>query len=131
MTRSQLMAWIWTAVILVACWIPGRYLKDLESGPSPDFPTDKVVHFTMFAGFAALWTRAGGGGWATFRVFLIGALLAVGTELGQGLRIVARDPDVLDVTADLAGLLLGVCVPPAFVHDTAREREECGTEITA
>jgi VanZ family protein len=86
--------------------LPARWTPSLEPGREGGrvFSADKLIHFTLFAAFGALWLRSRSrlGGVAT--VFLGGAMLAVLTELGQELPIVGRDGNLWDVIADVVGL---------------------------
>src|SRR5206468_11906973 len=107
--RPPTLALAWT-VLLGALWlVPGRWLRDesklLGVGVSH---LDKVGHCGLFAVFGLLWARAGRGPRRGAWIVAGGVALAVLTEVGQGLPIVARDPDVLDALADVAGLLPGV-----------------------
>lgn len=109
MRMRTLVAWIWTGLLLVACWIPGRWLHGDESRMHLGISNlDKVVHGTLFAGFGLLWGRALGTRGRTARVVAVGLLLAVVTELGQATPVIARDADPLDALADAAGLFLGL-----------------------
>ena len=118
MASPKVWAAAWTLALLAGCLAPGRVTRRWE----PDRPRagsllDKAAHFAMFAGFGALWMRAGSGDRAAARVAALGAVLAVATEVLQGLPLIRRDPDILDVLADLAGLLIGVAVPPIGRHE--------------
>ena len=97
-----------TALVLVACLIPGAWLR-AESRMSVGVShLDKLVHGVLFAQLAWSWMRAGGGRHRAAWVLGAGAALAVLTELAQGLPAIARDPDPLDALADVAGLLVGL-----------------------
>ena len=94
----------WALVIIALCSIPGPSLPDSEL-----LSFDKVGHFGMFFIGALLWLWT----WPydTGRVLLVGLALSVGTEVYQGLApFLGRSPDVLDVVADLAGLVAGTGV---------------------
>ena len=109
----------WTILILVLCFLPADWLgvAAVEEGffripmPAPD----KVVHFTLFAGFAVLWTLASWPRRAAVAVAAAGLALAVGTELGQNLPIVARDGNLLDALADSLGVLAGATLAPVYL----------------
>lgn len=108
MPSRKLVAWAWTALILVGCWTPG-YLLEEDSGPAAqEIPhLDKLAHGGLFAVWGVLWIFAvppRRAGW----VLAGGTALAVVSELGQGLEIVQRDPGLLDVLADIVGLAIGV-----------------------
>jgi VanZ family protein len=114
--RWTLYAWAATLVLLGLCLLPKRYVPAGERiGPSIPHQ-DKVVHFVMFGAFGLCWSRAGQP-LATrptrLRVALVlgaAAVLAVATELLQGLDAIHRDPDVFDALADFAGAVAGVAV---------------------
>ncbi len=71
---------------------------------------DKLIRFTLFAGFGLLWTRVSWCRNRWFSVILAGLALAVISELGQGLEIVGRDPNLLDTLADFAGVCASVAL---------------------
>jgi hypothetical protein len=102
----------WTAVILVLCWIPARWLGLQEyvpdTGGFPLPPPDKLIHFSLFAGFSLLWIGAAWPRRVALRVLLAGLALAVLTELGQDLPFIARDGNLPDGLADSAGIVAGV-----------------------
>jgi hypothetical protein len=104
------LALAWTALILALCLTPSQWLPRSESDGSPfRIPhLDKVLHATMFAGFGLLWSWAVASRKRWAGVLIAGALLAVGTEVLQGLPIVHRDGDFFDGLADLLGTVLGV-----------------------
>ena len=110
MRMPALLAWSWTVVILVICWLPRMYVPTHEAGPLvARWHFDKVVHAGMFTVFAYLWMRALAGRPRPLRtVVAAGLALAVVSELGQENRYVWRDASVLDGMADLAGVALGV-----------------------
>src|SRR5882724_8760727 len=51
MSLRARLAWLWTLVILVLCWIPRSILSIHEKGPKPFFVPnfDKLVHLGIFA----------------------------------------------------------------------------------
>jgi hypothetical protein len=116
-----LMAVIWTLVIMMLCWLPGDFVRQVEGESSwfriPDL--DKVVHSSIFVTFAVLWARV----WSSRRRFawiaLGGFVLAVVTELVQLLPIVGRDGEIPDVLTDAAGVLIGIAIAP-LVEPLAR-----------
>jgi VanZ family protein len=120
-------AWAWTVLILVACWLPGRWLH-VDESPRHGMPhLDKVVHGMLFAGFGFLWLRALRARGRTARVLAIGLALAVLTELGQATAFIARDADPLDALADAAGLLLGLGAA-WFGLPAPTDEVQCGTD---
>jgi VanZ family protein len=83
-----------------------------ESGPGLIPHIDKLVHFGMFAGFSLLWMNARpprprGRAWGA-AVLAAALVLAVATEVAQGLPAVNRDPDPLDGLADAVGAFVAV-----------------------
>ena len=78
-------------------------------------PTDKIVHFLMFLPFPLLsfWafdkyteTPWASVGW-TLLTFIVGGLVAAGTEIGQAFLTDYRSGDPADFRADLVALALG------------------------
>lgn len=107
MSRRAMIAVAWTIVVLILCWMP----RDSMSKPEGSYVIphlDKAVHAGMFGMFGALWTWAGRGRRPAGLVFLCGLALAIVTELGQGISLVNRDPDMLDALADLVGTAVGI-----------------------
>ncbi|PSK89496.1 VanZ family protein [Taibaiella chishuiensis] len=104
--RAILFAVLWTLLILVACFIPGREVPDVR------IPfIDKWVHFVLFGGFSFLWlcTRKRAVPCTGLVVFLASVALGYGVELIQGSGITSgRSYDMYDVYADSVGGLLGV-----------------------
>lgn len=130
------MAWGWTALILVACWLPSRHVPEDDLG-GLEFRIphlDKVIHATLFAGFGYLWLMAGRPGWIRAAgLWAAGVALAVATELGQGLEVVGRDPTLGDGLADVVGLTLALGGTLIFVQGrqcvrgrSARASDEAG-----
>lgn len=119
-----IMAVIWTIVIMVLCWIPGRMVHRIENGslwfkiPS----LDKLVHGGIFIVFAILWARLGTSRRRFTWIALGGLGLAVITELVQKLAIIGRDGTWGDGAIDIAGILLGIVAAP-LVEPWARRIE--------
>jgi len=122
-SRRNLWAWAWTAMILAACWFPRTLMPVDETRHRlhrvPHL--DKLVHFSMFAGFGLLWMRVDPARRRGLGVLAGGCLLAIVSELGQGLPIVHRDPSVLDGLADTLGLVAGMAAT-----SPARRRGDAG-----
>jgi hypothetical protein len=110
MSPRALLAWSWTLVILVLCWLPRRYFPEGERLPRtifvPNF--DKIVHMGIFVVFAFLWMRVDRAADQTRRVLVAGLALAFISELGQELPIVRRDANVFDWIADSLGVVVGI-----------------------
>ena len=103
---AVLIAIIWTALIFVACFLPGNEL------PNVQIPMiDKWVHFLIFAGFSFLWYLTMPKANALKTCFLILLSFAIGymVELIQGSSWVkGRAYEVNDVIADGIGGIIGV-----------------------
>lgn len=108
------LAWTITAGLLAATLAPASWIAFLRGGgPGEEHvsavlfglvPFDKFVHFSLFAALSTAWVGALPPRWSTFgKVLAIVVVLAVGTELLQGLPIIARDGGVADGLADLIG----------------------------
>lgn len=104
--RTAALAVIWTALIFVACLLPGRDIPDV-SVPL----IDKWVHFFIFGGFSFLWLctlkqdelRNG------LIIFLLSVTLGYAVEWLQGSGITeGRSFDLYDLLADSIGGLLGL-----------------------
>jgi VanZ family protein len=115
MTKRYAMAWCWTALILVLCWLPKAWLPiSEEQGPrgAPPLNLDKAVHFALFAGFSILWARAvsrpGLGGPTV--VFVAGLAVAAISEAGQEWSYIGRDATVADGLADVLGVVSGLAI---------------------
>ncbi len=108
------LAWIATVVIVALCLWPKAWMPVREKTASAPRHTDKVIHFAMFAAYGILWTR---GRTPTPKraaaVFAGAVVLAVATELLQGLPVISRDPDPLDALADVVGGFMGIALVSA------------------
>ncbi len=120
---ATVLAWGWTLLILLACWLPNRHMPvDETRGFHFHVPhLDKIIHATMFAGFGYLWMHAGRlGRGRALAVFGAGLCLAVLTELGQMTEFVGRDADWDDGLADLVGLGLALIVTLVWARNQTR-----------
>ena len=110
--RWTLLAVAATILLLVGCLAPRRLIPPGERLSWKMPHQDKVAHLGLFAAFGLTWMRAGGSRRRSLRkaglVLTAAVVLAVGTELAQGLEWIHRDPDALDALADLAGALGGI-----------------------
>jgi VanZ family protein len=127
-----LAAAIWTLLILVLCWMPRDLVRQVEDESSWfEIPhLDKIVHWAIFAIFSILWLRV-----RQFRrpvgwVILSGFVLAVVTEIVQGLSVIGRDMSFADMVTDCIGVVVGVAVAP-FVEPVARAIESRLSRPTA
>ncbi len=109
--RRKHFAWFGTVLIVALCLWPKNLLPASETSSKNPPHADKVVHLAMFAVFGLLWMRAcpESRSKATF-IFAAGVVLAIGTELAQGLSLIARDPDPLDALADVVGTAIGIAL---------------------
>lgn len=99
------MASIWTVLILVGCFMPGRDVPDIQVPLA-----DKWAHLVLFGGFVFLWLcvvqRPGFRKWVG--LFLLGCALGYLVELIQGSGLVSgRSKDMKDVLADSIGGAVG------------------------
>lgn len=97
----RLLPWIWTATLLVACFLPGKLVE-----PAVTLWLDKIAHFVLFAGFSGFWLLTKPH--HLRQVLIAGVLLAALTEIGQGVLPIGRSAEGWDLGADLLGLLAGV-----------------------
>jgi VanZ family protein len=133
MSRRDFWAWAWTALIVVVSWIPEHVmgLKEEENKTIQTFQLDKVAHVALFFGFAWLWMDAAWSRRRVARVLGTGLLLAVVTEIGQESALVGRDANLLDLLADLLGLILGVAAYRLLVPRNERLRVVSSRGLTA
>ena len=91
----------YTGLLLFLLWSP-------PTETPPLFPhDDKVFHALAFSGIGASWW------WATHRVrvvAVVGIVMAVGTEVVQGMLPWPRAMDPLDMLADVVGVAAGLWV---------------------
>ncbi len=118
--RYRRLAWATFIAILLMLSLPGHWIEGLKvwiqallqfppSGlESWDFPTDKLIHASLFALCAALFVR----GWTTFQdrwwlVCLMLFLYGLVTELIQRF-VPGRSATLGDLLADGMGVVVGV-----------------------
>ena len=112
--RQTRVAWLGTLVVVGLCLWPKSWMPINESAARTPTHVDKVIHFAMFATFGILWTR--GRTPATKHAALVFAgavVLAVATELLQGIPAIGRDSDPLDALADVVGGFMGIALVSA------------------
>jgi VanZ family protein len=106
--QFKVAAIIWTIVILIGCFTPGKEL------PKVDVPMiDKWVHMVFFSVFAILWlftnpTRKIGG-----LIRLLGIIILFGAfiEVMQGiLAFLGRSMEFMDAVADTIGGIIGISI---------------------
>ena len=106
------VAALWTFVIFFLCWMPGKWVQEVEGG-SPWFQVpdlDKVVHWGIFVLFTVLWLRTGTSRSRYAWVALGGLAVAAISELVQMLPAIGRDGEVGDAITDLIGVVIGLAV---------------------
>lgn len=108
------LAIAWACLILVACWLPPAALPQESGTTAGKLQVDKLIHFALFAVFAWLGMGAEIARGRAGRVFGVGVLLAVVSELGQAVPIVGREPGLPDLLADALGAFAGVVVAPLW-----------------
>jgi hypothetical protein len=110
MSPRARLAWSWTLVILLLCWLPRAYIPENERVPGPFFipHLDKLVHMGIFVVWAFFWMRVAQPPHQGRRVFLAGVALAILSELGQMVPIVHRDAGFEDGLADILGVAVGM-----------------------
>ena len=108
------MAVLWTIVIMLLCWLPGRVVEQVEAGSGwfKIVNLDKAIHSAIFVIFALLWARVGSSRRRFAWIAVGGVIFAAITELGQLIPAVGRDANVRDLIADSAGVLIGIVVFP-------------------
>ena len=104
MPRSvwRLVAWGITILVVGLCFLPG---DDIGGPQVMDY--DKLLHGLAFAAIGFAWVRSG---FDLVGTLVLGLVLALGTELGQQYLVEGREGDVLDLAADVGGLLLGTLI---------------------
>jgi VanZ family protein len=96
----QLIALGLTAGLLVLCFLPADATPE-----APVVNFDKVLHVVAFATVTFAWRRAG---LSMLQALILGLALGVVTEGGQTLLANGRQGDVLDLAADVVGVLLAL-----------------------
>lgn len=117
-----------TLLTLVLCSLPGDAVEPLydavrlmlrsmaEGGGHGKslLSADKVAHFVMFAGVAALWMLKFKSPKANLWVLVAAIAFGAGIEVEQKLWIAGRHGDVWDLLADSLGAITGInCVMAA------------------
>lgn len=102
------LAFVWTLVILILCFLPSDEVPDVH------IPLiDKWVHFIMFGTFSFLWVST----FLRFKkyhlvlIFITAVLYGWFVEIVQGqLTFLGRSQDNMDVLADAVGGFIGLVV---------------------
>lgn len=114
--RARLAARVAFVVLLLATLVSFLTPADDLADPGVD---DKVAHAVTFAVMALAGRVAGWGP----RTLLAGlAAYAVATEVLQHVLPIGRHGDVLDVVADLVGVLLGLALASVVARSVVRRR---------
>ena len=114
---ARILFFLYLAAVLVLCF--GQF-KDAPSLPWTllGIPSDKIVHFCMFFPFPILAFLAFDKYTHTPRstflfsgiTFLVGVVLAFGTEWGQAHLTTYRSGDPLDLVADVSALFISTLI---------------------
>lgn len=107
---------LWTALLITLCVVPAGWLPHWAWCGRH---TDKFVHVMLFCGYGLLWTLASTVPNRQYYVLAVGIVLAVITELVQGIPGLHRSPDVGDLVADIVGLVIAVTIV-AYVGEYQR-----------
>ncbi|CAN5845725.1 hypothetical protein BH23PLA1_BH23PLA1_01070 [soil metagenome] len=134
MSKQAALALAWTLVILTICWLPTKYVQpDVKPGGFSlgELHVDKLGHTGIFAILSYLlisvpWLRQRPG-----LVVFLGGVVAVVSEVGQGLLPTGRTADLFDLLADLAGVFLGVWVYRRLRGPLSERSVEQGVEVSA
>jgi len=124
----QIIFWLYVAGVLFLCF---GHFDSTPSVPLSFFgiPTDKIVHFTMFFPFPILaffaFDRFTDSVKSTLlftgATFIVGLILAFGTEWGQAHFTEYRSGDSMDLLADTLALFLSSVL--VIVVDIVKQRK--------
>lgn len=131
---SLILAILWTTAIMAMCWVPMSLFGSGDDAGHGlfDIPYfDKVVHFSIFVGFAVLWHLATSGARRSFQIVAWGIGLAILTEVVQQLPLIGRESGFDDAAFDVAGLLLGALVMRRLTASTSRKPASALAETSA
>ena len=112
---------IWTLVIGILCCMPGSMIPNEGGFAIPNF--DKLVHLSLFGGFAFLWDLYLSNKISDtrrllrlfFLVFILANAYGIGMELVQKCCVPMRDYDEADIIADMVGAGLGYGLSNLFL----------------
>jgi len=109
-----ILAFLWTAIILVLVGIPGNQIPKVSDWMDV-FQPDKIIHVFIFAPFSWLWskhfmlrTNSKKKGIIISAVF--GILYAISTEIMQFYVFIGRNGNLADAIADIIGVLVGLVI---------------------
>jgi len=100
LSKHQWPAWLWTALIVLACSWPGQGLPE-----SPIVGFDKIVHTGMLFGWTVLWLLLFPK--KKILIVLLGMAFGVFLEFYQQWLPFDRTFDWWDAAADALGVVLG------------------------
>jgi VanZ family protein len=113
MTRFLRLAIVWALLIAALCLTPGKALPQWEWADL--LSVDKLVHMLMFGVLTYLSARGlrdrAANAWGNGRILLIAGALSFGygalMEVLQGIPGLGRHGDLLDLTANTIGAVVG------------------------
>ncbi|MBN2892811.1 MAG: VanZ family protein [Bacteroidales bacterium] len=105
--KKYKFSFFWTIIVFILCLLPGSNLP--KTGfHIPHF--DKIVHFGMFFIFSILFNyekKAERNSNSLVIILILSLLIALSTEISQLLFTTTRQFDLLDLSADLLGSIVG------------------------
>lgn len=124
----RILFFVYLAGVLLLCF---WHFNSLPSAPQSlwGIPLDKIIHVIMFLPFPLLaflafdrFTETVSSSLLfTSITFVVGFLIALGTELGQAWLTDYRNGDPLDLAADMVAITLGCVV--VFLIDTHKQKK--------
>jgi VanZ family protein len=105
--RARFAAIVWTLLIFILCFIPGRDIPNLH------IPLiDKWAHVILFGVFTYLWHMTIPTHNITYKISLFMISLFVGwmVEYVQGHYVPQRSQDSMDILADTIGGAIGILI---------------------
>ena len=115
MSQSRIavvLASVWTLLIFVLCLISASRFRAFSFGTI--ISIDKLVHFTMYAGFFVLWSFALG--FKTkrelYKLMVVGIAFGVLIEVLQWAMAMGRSYELDDIIANTIGSFLGLYLLP-------------------
>jgi VanZ family protein len=119
--RAAFAAWVLGIIVLTV-------LSLLPPGNEPEFTglvNDKIRHFTAYAILALIACHAGRNWRERLILCLISFMVSVAIEFLQ--PFTGRDFEVLDIVANLSGIVAGTGVMAHLLHRRARRETAAGT----
>jgi glycopeptide antibiotics resistance protein len=109
-----ILAWLWAGCIAILSLIPAKIIKGWSW--SDLLTLDKLAHAGVYALLIALFVL--GSEWSRRRPgALLGVLVSYGIllEWGQGLMYLGRHFDILDIIANIIGLIAGLVLALRYI----------------